>query len=164
MGHEIHFITYKQPVRLDTLNKNIFYNYQVPHGRGDFSKVKINGKNIFLIDESYNSNPLSLKSSINNFDLINSKNNKKHLILGDMLELGRHSKKLHLGISTIINSSSLNNVHVFGKYIRETYINIHKSKKGLILKEISQIINGIIRKIRFLIDALRVVNRCSKGC
>ena len=132
---------------IKTLNKNIFYNYQIPYGRGDFSKIKINRKNILLIDESYNSNPLSLKSSINNFDLIDNKHNKKHLILGDMLELGRHSKKLHLEMSAIINSSSVDKVHVFGKYIRETYKNIHKSKKGLILKEISQIINLIKNNI-----------------
>ena len=128
-------------------NKNIFYNYQIPYGRGDLSKIKINRKNILLIDESYNSNPLSLKSSINNFDLIDSKHNKKHLILGDMLELGRHSKKLHLKMSSIINSSSINNVHVFGKYIRQTYKNIHRRKKGLILKEISQIIDLIKNNI-----------------
>lgn len=24
-GHEVHFITYKQPVRLDLLNENIFF-------------------------------------------------------------------------------------------------------------------------------------------
>ena len=132
---------------IKNLNKNIFYNYQIPHGRGDFSKIKINRKNILLIDESYNSNPLSLKSSINNFDLIDNKHSKKHLILGDMLELGRHSKKLHLEMSAIINSSSVDKVHIFGKYIRETYKNIHKSKKGLILKEISQIINLIKNNI-----------------
>ena len=132
---------------IKTINKNIFYNYQIPYGRGDFSKIKINRKNILLIDESYNSNPLSLKSSINNFDLIDSKHNKKHLILGDMLELGRHSKKLHLEMSPIINSSSINNVHVFGKYIRETYKNIHRRKKGLILKEISEIIDLIKNNI-----------------
>ena len=64
-----------------------------------------------------------------------------------MLELGRHSKKLHLEMSTIINSSSINNVHVFGKYIRETYKNIYSKKKGLILKEISQIIDLIKNNI-----------------
>ncbi len=132
---------------IKNLNKNIFYNYQVPYGRGDFSRIKINKKNILLIDESYNSNPLSLKSSINNFDLIDSKKNKKHIILGDMLELGKHSKKLHLEMSNIINSSSINNVHVFGKYIKETYKNIQKKKKGLILKEISQIIDLIKNNI-----------------
>ena len=64
-----------------------------------------------------------------------------------MLELGKHSKKLHLKMSSIINSSSINNVHVFGKYIRETYKNIHRRKKGLILKEISQIIDLIKNNI-----------------
>ena len=64
-----------------------------------------------------------------------------------MLELGDHSKKLHLKMSSIINSSSINNVHVFGKYIRQTYKNIHRRKKGLILKEISQIIDLIKNNI-----------------
>ena len=65
-----------------------------------------------------------------------------------MLELGDHSKKLHLKMSNIINSSSINNVHVFGKYIRETYKNIcNRRKKGLILKEISQIIDLIKNNI-----------------
>ena len=46
------------------LNRNIFLNFQIPKGRGDFFNLKINKKNINLIDESYNSNPLSLKSAI----------------------------------------------------------------------------------------------------
>ena len=32
-GHEIHFITYKQPVRLDLLSKKIyFHEVTIPHG------------------------------------------------------------------------------------------------------------------------------------
>ena len=34
---------------------------------------------------------LSLKTAIENYDKIESKNSKKYLILGDMLELGKHS-------------------------------------------------------------------------
>ena len=49
-------------------------------------------KNINLIDESYNSNPLSLKSAILNFEKIEPKKSKKYLLIGDMLELGNHSK------------------------------------------------------------------------
>jgi len=125
------------------LNSNIFYNFKTPNGRGDISKIRINKKNIFLIDESYNSNPLSVSSAIKNFDLLKIKNSKKHLILGDMLELGKHSKKLHLELSNVINASSINNVNIFGKYIKETYKNIYKKKKGLILKETSEIIDLI---------------------
>ena len=52
---------------INKLDSNIFYNYQTPEGRGDISKIKINKKNIYLIDESYNSNPLSLNSAIKKF-------------------------------------------------------------------------------------------------
>jgi murE/murF fusion protein len=130
-----------------TLDKNIFYNFKIPEGRGDISKIKFNKKNIILIDESYNSNPLSLSSAIKNFDNIKSKNNKKHLILGDMLELGKHSKKLHSKLSAMINLTTIDKVNVFGKHVEETYKSIDKNKKGLVLKETSQIIDLIKNNI-----------------
>ena len=128
------------------LDKNIFYNFKALRGRGDISKIKIRNKNIFLVDESYNSNHLSLKSAIKNFNSIKTLN-KKHMVLGDMLELGKHSKNLHQKMSTIINSTSIDKVNVFGKHIKETYKNIHIKKKGLILKENSQIFDLIKNNI-----------------
>ena len=132
---------------INKLSKNIFYDHQITEGRGDISKIKINKKNIYLIDESYNSNPLSLNSAIKNFDKIKINNSKKHLILGDMLELGKHSKKLHSNISKLINKTSINYVNVKGKYITETYKDINKDKKGVILKKNSEIIDLIKNNI-----------------
>jgi MurE/MurF fusion protein len=129
------------------LDKNIFYNHKTPNGRGDISKIKMFKKSFYLVDESYNSNPLSLKSAISNFDLIKVSSFKKHLILGDMLELGKHSKKLHIDLSKIINKTSLKNINVIGKHIERTFENINQSKKGLILKKGSQIIDLIKKKI-----------------
>ncbi len=134
---------FKNPIKL---NKNTFYNMNFPKGRGDISKIRFKNKNINLVDESYNSNPLSLKSAIENFNLINTKN-KKYMILGDMLELGKHSKNLHRKITPIINSTSINKVHILGNHIKETYRNISPSKKGFILKESSQIIDLIKNEI-----------------
>ena len=134
---------FKDPIKL---NKNTFYNMNFPKGRGDISKIRFKNKNINLVDESYNSNPLSLKSAIENFNLINT-NNKKYMILGDMLELGKHSKSLHRKITPIINSTSINKVHILGNHIKETYRNISPSKKGFILKESSQIIDLIKNEI-----------------
>ena len=129
------------------LDKNIFYNHKTISGRGDISKIKIFRKEFYLVDESYNSNPLSLKSALKNFDMIKVKNSKKHLILGDMLELGKHSKKLHVEISKSINRTSISNVNVIGKYIKETYKNLKNTKKGLVLKKNSQIIDLIKNNI-----------------
>ena len=125
------------------LNSNIFYNHKTPKGRGDISKIKLFKKEFYLIDESYNSNPLSLKSALKNFDMIKVNNSKKHLLLGDMLELGKHSKKLHVEVSKFINRTSINSVNVIGKYINETYKNLNINKKGLILKTKLQIIDLI---------------------
>ena len=46
------------------LSFNFFKNFLIPKGRGNISKIKFKNKKIFLIDESYNSNPLSLSSAI----------------------------------------------------------------------------------------------------
>ena len=125
------------------LDKNIFYDHKPTNGRGDIVKVKLFKKSFFLVDESYNSNPLSLKSALKNFDMIKVSNSKKHLVLGDMLELGKYSKKLHLEIGKNINKTSLKNVNVIGEYVKWTFDNINKSRRGIILKTKSQIINLI---------------------
>ena len=125
------------------VNKNIFLNFKTPVGRGDFSKIKINNKNINLIDESYNSNPLSLRSAILNFSKIDSKKSKKYLLIGDMLELGRHSKKLHESIVPIINNTKINKVFVKGNMASYIFNKLLESKKGKILNNKSQIIELI---------------------
>jgi murE/murF fusion protein len=125
------------------LNKNIFLNFKTPEGRGDISRIKIMNKNINLIDESYNSNPLSLQSAILNFEKINTKKSKKYLLIGDMLELGRHSKKLHKSIAPIINKTKIYKVFVKGKNAKLIFQNLLNSKKGRILHNRSQIIELI---------------------
>ena len=51
------------------LKKNIFIGFKIPHGRGDIAKIKIDNKKLNLIDESYNSNPLSLTVSYTHLTL-----------------------------------------------------------------------------------------------
>ena len=125
------------------LKKDIFLNFKNPNGRGDISKVKLKSKKFFLVDESYNSNPLSLKTAIENYDKIDSKNSKKYLILGDMLELGKHSIKQHKLICKILNKTKINRVYVIGKYIKETFKGLKPNKKAKILNNKVDIIDLI---------------------
>jgi len=120
-------------IDIKKLKKNIFLNYKIPNGRGDVSKVKLKNKKIFLVDETYNSNPLSLKTAIENYDRIKLKRFKKYLLLGDMLELGKHSLKQHRLISETINKTKINQVYVIGKYIKETFKGLKTNKKAKIL-------------------------------
>ncbi len=130
-------------INIKSLKKDVFLNFRIPKGRGDVSRIKFNNKYINLVDETYNSNPLSLKTAIENYDSIKLKNSKKYMLLGDMLELGQHSIKQHKLISNIINKSKINNVYVTGKYIRETFNGLDINKKAKILNNKSSIINLI---------------------
>ena len=130
-------------IDISKLKSDIFLNFKTPIGRGDLIKLKIDKKNINLIDESYNSNPLSLESAILNYDKIDKKDSKKYLLIGDMLELGSHSKKLHQSIAPIINRTKIDKVFVKGKNVVFIFNKLSKHKKGRILYNNSQIIELI---------------------
>ena len=120
-------------IDISKLKKNIFLDFKTPSGRGNILNIKLRDKKVFLIDETYNSNPLSLKTAIENYDKIELRNSKKYLLLGDMLELGKHSKKQHKLISKIINKTKINQVYVIGRYIKETFNGLNSNKKAKIL-------------------------------
>ena len=129
------------------LKKDNFLGFRNPSGRGDISKIKFKKKQFFLVDETYNSNPLSLKIAIENYDKIELKNSKKYLVLGDMLELGKHSIKQHKLISKIVNKTKIYQVYVIGKYIKETFKALKKNKKAKILKDKLGIIDLINKNL-----------------
>ncbi|MDC3179828.1 UDP-N-acetylmuramoyl-L-alanyl-D-glutamate--2,6-diaminopimelate ligase [Candidatus Pelagibacter sp.] len=130
------------------LNEKIFLDFKSPAGRGDHSIIKIGKKKINLIDESYNSNPLSLKSALKNYDNIDTKKYRKYLLLGDMMELGTYSKKLHRSIVPLINKTNIDKVFVMGKMVREIFNNIMKVKKGRILVNKSGIFELIKKDLK----------------
>ena len=87
-----------------------------------------------MIDESYNSNPLSAKNAIKNFTEIKKIKAKKYLLLGDMLELGKKSEKYHSDLSRLINRSDIDKVFVKGEKSLFTYKYLKKSKRGNIFQ------------------------------
>jgi UDP-N-acetylmuramyl pentapeptide synthase len=91
--------------------KKKFTKFKIPEGRGDIKMVKKFSKRFKFIDESYNANPLSMTSAINNMDYYNgNKKNRKLVFLGDMLELGKKSKKFHRALSVTITKSKIDKV------------------------------------------------------
>jgi len=128
---------------IDKMKSNFFSNYKIPYGRGNIKKILVGSKKLNIIDESYNSNPLSLNFSIKNFDNLKVNPNKKFMLLGDMLELGKFSKKLHINVAKDINKAKFKKLFVYGNNIVETFNKIRTQKKGKIIKSKSDIINVI---------------------
>ena len=117
--------------------KDNFNNFKITEGRGNEKKIKIKNKKIFLINDSYNSNPTSFNEAIDNFSLRKKNNQRKILIMGDMLELGKRSKYYHQQAAKILNKTNIDKVYCIGSEIRHAYQKLNHSKRGLLIKNIS---------------------------
>jgi murE/murF fusion protein len=119
--------------------KKIFTSFKIPEGRGDVKIIKKFNKKFKFIDESYNANPLSMMSAIKNMSYYNEKKYYRKLaFFGDMLELGKKSKKLHKELSIVINKSDIDKVFVYGKHIKETFNYLSTNKKGKVFKNLKE--------------------------
>ena len=97
--------------------------FYLPEGRG---KV-IRQKNITIIDDSYNANPLSVENAIKTLSMMKG---KKIIVLGDMLELGVYSIQKHKEVGKLIQNSSIDTAVFYGEQMRYAY-EILKGKKDV---------------------------------
>ncbi|MCS5421558.1 MULTISPECIES: UDP-N-acetylmuramoyl-tripeptide--D-alanyl-D-alanine ligase [Psychrilyobacter] len=90
-----------------------------------FERVEKDGK--IFINDAYNASPVAMKVSLETFDEI-FKGDYKVAILGDMLELGKESGKLHEGLSKTIEKLNLDEVYLVGKEMKNLYMKLdHKN-------------------------------------
>lgn len=75
------------------------------------SQLVQKGSNSIILD-AYNANPTSMKAAIENFSRLQA--DKKVLMLGGMMELGKESIDEHKGIITLIGKYNWNNVVLVG--------------------------------------------------
>ena len=134
-------------VDIDKLNKNLFKNFIIPKSRGSIIKYKKGSRSLTIIDESYNSNPQSFKFALENFDKNYSEIKKKYLLVGNMLELGKYSTKLHKRIANYINSSKINKTYVYGDLTKHTFNKLKPQIRGRILKNNMDILNLINKEL-----------------
>ena len=86
-------------------------------------------KNINILNDVYNSNPDSLKESIN---ILARYKTRKILILGDMKELGINSKKYHYNIGKYLNNFNIDFLITIGEeamYIAKGFLDFTKQNK-----------------------------------
>ncbi|MFA6153772.1 UDP-N-acetylmuramoylalanyl-D-glutamyl-2,6-diaminopimelate--D-alanyl-D-alanine ligase [Mesorhizobium sp.] len=88
-------------------------------GRGKRHVLRHTGGSITLIDESYNANPASMAAAM---ALLNATpvtgEGRRIAVLGDMLELGDHSAKLHAALADLIVGTGTRTVYLGGPEMR----------------------------------------------
>jgi UDP-N-acetylmuramoyl-tripeptide--D-alanyl-D-alanine ligase len=79
----------------------------------------INGA--WVIDDTYNSNPGSVKPALENLRAFRIKG-RKFVVLADMLELGRSSTKEHREIGSLVKKLKFENLCTYGKESYQTFL------------------------------------------
>lgn len=92
--------------------------FQLPKGRGKVSTIKLDGKNITVIDDSYNAGPVSVKAALKTLGFYSG---RKIAILGDMVDMGANSEELHLSLKEDIINNNIDKVICFGKQMQALF-------------------------------------------
>jgi len=97
--------------------------FKIPLGRGRI--IKFNKS--YIIDDSYNANPESMKFGLNRFSKMKI-NNNKIIVIGDMLELGDSDISEHKKIGQIINKYKFNTIFTYGNLMKKAFDEINRNK------------------------------------
>lgn len=88
-------------------------------GRGRRHVLPIEGGTFTLIDESYNASPASMRAAI--AVLGQAEGGRRIAVLGDMLELGAESGRLHESLAEPLRQASVNHVFTVGADMRRLH-------------------------------------------
>jgi UDP-N-acetylmuramoyl-tripeptide--D-alanyl-D-alanine ligase len=77
-------------------------NYEVPAGR---MRLLSGINDTFIIDDTYNSSPFACESALKTLHEVKS-TGRKIAVLGDMLELGRHTIEAHKKVGAVVKENS----------------------------------------------------------
>lgn len=93
-------------------------------GRGKVTPVRLpNGKGITLIDEAYNANTASVRTSVASLSVMSVPNGGRRIaVLGDIGELGTQAEELHRSLATDIVEANPDQVLLFGQHMFHLYL------------------------------------------
>ena len=106
-------------------------------GRGLIEKGLIDGKQINVINDAYNANPASMKASLIGLGLHSG---RKVAVLGDMLELGENSGKMHLDLLPTLAQNGIDVVYATGPMMKQVVEALPETIKGLWVAKTEELI------------------------
>lgn len=99
---------------------------------------------MIIIDDCYNANPVSMRSSI---DVLSKAQGRKIAVLGDMGELGADEKELHHGVGTYFKGKGIDALFCVGELAKELAAGVeevsdtevyHFDTKSQLIKQLQQ--------------------------
>lgn len=115
-------------------------------GRGKREYLDIGDKSnpVTLIDESYNASPSAMSAAFKVLALVDpGRGGRRIAVLGDMLELGAESGKMHADLALPLKAANVDLVYTCGKHMKKLYEQLPANQRGA-HKETSQDLAQIV--------------------
>jgi UDP-N-acetylmuramoyl-tripeptide--D-alanyl-D-alanine ligase len=100
-------------------------------GRGVRTRLKLRDGEALLIDESYNSNPASVRAALRLLGQAKpGKGGRRIAVLGDMLELGVHGPALHAELAEPVDAAHVDVLYASGKLMENLWAKTPAARRG----------------------------------
>ena len=128
-----------------SIEKTLEYlqDFAVVRGRGNFVKVNHGGKNLTIIDSTFNANPVSIKYALEYLSSIEPNKKARVAILGDVLQLGKQSVELHKSIAEPMIKAETDRLLLCGKFMRHPYEMIKDKVNVIYFETLDELIKNV---------------------
>ncbi|HPD82954.1 MAG TPA: UDP-N-acetylmuramoyl-tripeptide--D-alanyl-D-alanine ligase [Alphaproteobacteria bacterium] len=103
----------------------------IGRGKRELIDSGVKDNPITLIDESYNASPLAMAAAFKVLALVDpGRGGRRIAVLGDMLELGKDSGKMHADLALPLKTANVDLVYTCGKHMKKLYENLPANQRG----------------------------------
>lgn len=107
--------------------------FREPEGRGNIRKIDVAGGEAYLIDDSYNASPASMRAAFAKLAAVQqvlSPEGRKIAVLGDMLELGEDSPRFHAMLAKELDRAGVHQLFLAGTLMRHLWDALPPERRG----------------------------------
>ncbi|GLS46526.1 UDP-N-acetylmuramoylalanyl-D-glutamyl-2,6-diaminopimelate--D-alanyl-D-alanine ligase [Methylobacterium brachythecii] len=120
-----------------------------PVGRGERTALTIEDGEAFLVDESYNANPASIRAALATLAGIEVTGRGRRIaVLGDMLELGASSEQRHRELADAVRASGIDLVFTAGTMMRHLFEALPMAHRGAAAATSAELVDAVLGGLR----------------
>lgn len=120
-----------------------------PVGRGERTALRIGSGEAFLVDESYNANPASVRAALATLAGIETTGKGRRIaVLGDMLELGASAEARHRELAEAVRASGIDLVFTAGPLMRHLFEALPVGNRGVSAQTSAELVEAVVGELR----------------
>ena len=124
-------------------------NLKPPVGRGERTALRIGEGEAFLVDESYNANPASIRAALATLAGIETADKGRRIaVLGDMKELGAASEALHRELADAVSAHGIDLVFTAGTQMVHLFEALPMAVRGAAAPSAEDLTDAVLATLR----------------